>query len=165
MPNNRCLAVYNQKEKMMFKHILVPTDGSALSGKVVDQAVQVAKALGARITAVHVVGNYRPVVHEGGFYIPEIPELRKLFEEETSGHAKKVLDAVKKVAETAGVDCDAVAMTGDIPYDMIIKQANKAKCDLIMMASHGRKGLQSILLGSETSKVLTHSKIPVLVVR
>lgn len=149
----------------MFKHILVPTDGSALSSKVVKQAVQLAKELGARVTALHIVGNFRPVVHEGGFFMPEIPELRKRFEEETSGHAKKVLDAVKKVAETAGVDCDAVAMTGDIPYDMIIKQANKAKCDLIMMASHGRRGLQGILLGSETQKVLTHSKIPVLVCR
>lgn len=149
----------------MFKHILVPTDGSSLSRKVVDLAVQVAKALGARITAVHVVGNYRSVLRDDGFFMPEIPELRKRFEEETSGHAKKILGAVKKVAETAGVECNAVTMTGNVPYEMIIMQAKKAKCDLIIMASHGRRGLQGILLGSETQKVLTHSKIPVLVCR
>jgi nucleotide-binding universal stress UspA family protein len=123
----------------MFKHILVPTDGSALSSKVVKQAVQLAKGLGTRVTALHIVGNYRPVVHDGSFFMPEIPDLRKRFEEATSGHVKKILSAVKKVAEAAGVECNTVAMNGDVPFEMIIKQAKKAKCDLIMMASHGRK--------------------------
>ncbi len=79
--------------------------------------------------------------------------------------AKKMLDAHKADALSSGVACDTVTAISGRPYDAIIKQAKKAKCDLIMMASHGRKGLSSILLGSETAKVLTHSTIPVLVVR
>ena len=149
----------------MFKHILVPTDGSALSSMVVSKAVAVAKALGARITAVHLAGHYRPVLHDDGFFMPEVPELRKRFEEETSGRTTKLLGAVKKVALAAGVPCNTVAMKGDLPYNGIIKEAKRAKCDLIMMASHGHKGLKGVLLGSETQKVLTHSKIPVLVYR
>jgi nucleotide-binding universal stress UspA family protein len=97
--------------------------------------------------------------------MPEVPELRKRFEEETSGRTTKLLGAVKKIALAAGVPCNTVAMKGDLPYDGIIKEAKRAKCDLIMMASHGHKGLKGVLLGSETQKVLTHSKIPVLVYR
>ena len=149
----------------MFKHILVPTDGSALSGKAVKQAVQMAQAFGARITALHVVPSYRPVVLDGGFFMPAIPELKKRLEEETSKFSKKVLAAARKVADKDGVQCDTVTVTGNIPYESIIKQAVKANCDLIVMASHGRRGLDGILLGSETQKVLTHSKIPVLVCR
>jgi nucleotide-binding universal stress UspA family protein len=115
--------------------------------------------------AVHVVGSYRPVLHDDEFFMPQTPELKRRFEDETLRHSKKVLGAVKNSAEKAGVKCDAVTVAGDIPYEIIIEQAKKAKCDLIVMASHGRRGLQGILLGSETQKVLTHSKISVLVCR
>jgi len=127
----------------MYKHILVPTDGSPLSAKAVKQAVAFAKSVGAKITALHVSQEFRQMMDEG----------------------YALLDGVKSSANAADVQCDGVAVVNNLPYDAIIKQAKKAKCDLIMMASHGRKGLSSILLGSETAKVLTHSKIPVLVVR
>jgi nucleotide-binding universal stress UspA family protein len=97
--------------------------------------------------------------------MPEIPALKKRFEEEEAVRAKKILGSVKEAARTAGVECEVVAATGDVPYAVIINQATKFKCDLIIMASHGRRGLEGILLGSETQQVLTHSKIPVLVCR
>jgi nucleotide-binding universal stress UspA family protein len=149
----------------MFKHILLATDGSKLSNNAAKQAIALAKALGAKITAVNVVGEYHLRLQDEGFLIPEIPALRKRFEEAEAAHAKKILDAVRKSASGAGVECNTVAPTSDVPYDAIIKQARKSGCDVIIMASHGRKGLQGLLLGSETVKVLTHSTIPVLVCR
>jgi nucleotide-binding universal stress UspA family protein len=149
----------------MFKHILVATDGSALSTKGVRQTIKVAKAVGAHITAVHVVGTYNVLFQDEGFAMPDIPAWRKLFEDRMATHAKEVLGPVKEAADKAGVKCETVVAHGDMPYEMIIKQAKKSRCDLIMMASHGRKGMQRLLLGSETAKVLTHSRIPVLVVR
>ena len=148
----------------MYKHILVPTDGSKLSTKAVKQAVAFAKTIGARITAVHVSDEYRAVMDEG-FVLPAFATLKKRFEEMNVQRSNAVLKQVKAAAEAAGVACQSVAVTNNLPYDAIIQQAKKHKCDLIMMASHGRKGLSSVLLGSETAKVLTHSKIPVLVVR
>ena len=148
----------------MYKHILVPTDGSKLSTKAVKQAVAFAKTIGARITAVHVSDEYRAVMDEG-FVLPAFATLKKRFEEMNVQRSNAVLKQVKAAAEAAGVACQSVAVTNNLPCDAIIQQAKKHKCDLIMMASHGRKGLSSVLLGSETAKVLTHSKIPVLVVR
>ncbi len=148
----------------MYKHILVPTDGSPLSAKAVKQAVAFAKSVGAKITAIHVSQEYRAMMDEG-FAVPAFASFKKRFEDESAKRSNALLDAVKSSARAAGVECDGVAVVNDLPYESIIKQAKKAKCDLIMMASHGRKGLQSILLGSETAKVLTHSTIPVLVVR
>jgi nucleotide-binding universal stress UspA family protein len=149
----------------MFKHILLPTDGSKLSDKAVIQAIEVAKAFGAKLTAVHIVGSYQPVLAGEGFEMPGVQALKKRFEEEEAGRAKKILSSVKDAAKTAGVKCDVIVATSDTPYEMIIDQATRFKCDLIVMASHGRRGLQGVLLGSETQKVLTHSKIPVLVCR
>jgi nucleotide-binding universal stress UspA family protein len=149
----------------MFKHILLPTDGSKLSDNAVKQAIEVAKAFGARITAVHVVGNYHLLQPDEGFVLPEIPAMTKRFAEEEAIRAKKVLGSVKETVQMAGVHCDVIVATGDVPYEMIIDQATRFDCDLIVMASHGRRGLEGILLGSETQKVLTHSRIPVLVCR
>ena len=148
----------------MYKHILVPTDGSPLSGKAVKQALAFAKSVGARVTALHVSQEYRQMMDEG-FALPAMSPFKKRFEAEAAKRSNALLDGVKSSATAANVECDGVAVINNLPYDAIIKQAKKAKCDLIMMASHGRKGLSSILLGSETAKVLTHSKIPVLVVR
>lgn len=148
----------------MYKHILLPTDGSKLSAKAVRQAVRFAQSIGAKLTAIHVSVAYRGMMDEG-FAVPAVSAYKKRFEEQSAKHSKALLDEVKSAAQAAGVACDGVAVISDFPYDAIIKQAKKAKCDLIMMASHGRKGLSSLLLGSETSKVLTHSTIPVLVVR
>lgn len=149
----------------MFKHILLPTDGSKLSDNAVKQAIEVAKAFRARITALNVVGSHHLVQPDEGFAFPEIPALTKRFEEEETVRAKKILASVKETVQMAGVNCDVIVATGDVPYEMIIDQATRFDCDLIVMASHGRRGLEGILLGSETQKVLTHSKIPVLVCR
>jgi nucleotide-binding universal stress UspA family protein len=151
----------------MFKHILLPTDGSKLSNTGVKEAIKLAGALRAKITAIHVVGNYHQHIHnwDDGFMTPEILALRKDFENRAAAHAKTILDLVRAAAARAGVKCDTVVATGDLPYEMIIRQAKKSKCDLIMMASHGRSGIKGLLLGSETVKVLTHSRIPVLVLR
>lgn len=148
----------------MFKHILLPTDGSKLSDRAVQRGVEFAKEIKARITAIHVVPEFRMVVEEG-FVSPMSAELKQRFEKESQVHARKMLAKVEKLAGEAGVPCESVAMVSDFPYQQIIETAKKKKCDLIMMASHGRRGLSSLLLGSETAKVLTHSKIPVLVVR
>ena len=149
----------------MYKHIRLPTDGSKLSDKGVRQAIKMARALRAKITAVHVVGNYQPVLDQDEGFRPVIPAMRKAFEDRAAAYAMRILGPVKAAASKSGVKCDTVVATGDLPYEMIIKQARKSGCDLIMMASHGRSGIKALLLGSETAKVLTHSRIPVLVVR
>lgn len=148
----------------MYKHILLPTDGSKLSAKAMKQGIQLAKSLRAKVTVVHVMPGYQAVLDES-FAGPSVVNFQRQFDAESQKRAKKILSAVKAEATAAKVACECVAVTSGAPYDAIIRQAKKAKCDLITMASHGRKGLSSLLLGSETAKVLTHSKIPVLVVR
>jgi len=150
----------------MFKHILFPTDGSPLSGVALAKAALLARVLASKFTAITVVGGYRPVFESTeGFLMPEMKMLRKRFEEEEAARATKILDEVKKIAAGLGVECAAVIATSDLPYRAIIEQAEKSGCDLIVMASHGRRGLEGVLIASETLKVLTHSKIPVLVCR
>ncbi|MCX8145252.1 MAG: universal stress protein [Azovibrio sp.] len=147
----------------MFKHILVPTDGSQLSQNTVQRAVAFAKETGARITAFFAKPEY-PVTYfgEGALIDPTTPEK---FAEMADQQANEILGYVKDVCAQAGVECQTMSTTSDIPYEAIIEAAEKAGCDLIFMASHGRKGISGLLLGSETNKVLTHSKIPVLVCR
>ena len=149
----------------MFQHILVPTDGSEISDKAIRQAIELARALGARITALHIVNELHLHLPDEGFPIPELPALKRRYADDAAAHAKTILGSVKEAAKIAGIECDVATATSDTPYEMIIDQATRFKCDLIVMASHGRRGLQGILLGSETQKVLTHSKIPVLVCR
>ena len=99
------------------------------------------------------------------FALPTSADLKKRYEREAKARAEKLLQKITARAEAMMVKCEGVVIVGDVPYEHIIETAKKRKCDLIMMASHGRRGLSGLLLGSETSKVLTHSKIPVLVVR
>ncbi|HXF66041.1 MAG TPA: universal stress protein [Burkholderiales bacterium] len=146
----------------MFKHILLPTDGSPLSDKAIKRGIEFAKKIGARVTAIHVVPEFKIIADES---IALNPALKKRFEEESRARAQKMLDAIARAAKAKGVRCATLTAVSDLPYQQIIAGAQKNKCDLIMMASHGRRGLSSLLLGSETAKVLTHSKIPVLVVR
>lgn len=148
----------------MFKHLLLPTDGSKLSDRAIKRGFAFAKSIKAKVTVTHVVPEFRMVVEEG-FVSPLAAELKTRYETESRTHAEIMLAKVKKQAAAAGVKCETVAVTSDYPYQQIIETAKKRKCDLILMASHGRRGLSSLLLGSETAKVLTHSKIPVLVVR
>lgn len=150
----------------MYKNILVPTDGSKLSVAAVKQAVKFAGSIGAKITVLHVTPEYQMFLDEG-FVVPGTtsPSLKEQFKEQAAARSKEILDAVRAEAAAGGVRCEGVSVASSSPYDSIIEQARKSKCDLIMMASHGRRGLSGLLLGSETSKVLVHSKIPVLVVR
>ncbi|MDB5863150.1 MAG: hypothetical protein JWO70_956, partial [Betaproteobacteria bacterium] len=126
--------------------------------------IELAGSLGARVTSVHVIPEFRIMADES-FVLPNTVELKRRYEKESKVRAEKLLDRIGERAQAAGVKYEGVAVTGDVPYEQIIETAKKRKCDLILMASHGRRGLSGLLLGSETSKVLTHSKIPVLVVR
>ena len=149
----------------MFKHILVPTDGSPLSLKAAKAAAELAKVHKAKVTAIHVMAPYvPPTAGDGIMYYPESfspEEYRKAVQKE----AKKALGKVEALAARAKVRFDSLAVTHDQPWESIVNAAKKAKCDVIVMASHGRRGIAGLLLGSETTKVLTHSRIPVLVCR
>lgn len=147
----------------MFKHILVPTDGSPLSQETVKRAVSFASEAGCRITFFYAKPEYPVAFYgEGALIDPTTPEK---FAEMASQQAQTVLDDCISQAEAGGVVSAAASDTSDIPYEAIIAAAEKAGCDLIFMASHGRRGISGLLLGSETQKVLTHSRIPVLVYR
>jgi nucleotide-binding universal stress UspA family protein len=147
----------------MFKHILVPTDGSPRSLRTAKAAVRFAKASGARITAFFATPEFRPDI-TGDFFPPSfvsLPEYRKGLK----ATADKYLGQVQQLADAAEVPCATAGASSDSPYQAIIKAAEANKCDLIFMASHGRRGLASLLIGSETTKVLAHCKLPVLVYR
>ncbi len=145
----------------MYQHILVPTDGSKLSDAAVKEAVGLAKLLDAKVTLLHVVPEkIWPVYAESAVLIENYS--RNEMRAESKRQAEVLLE---KAAKKAGVAVNTVQMFSDVPYEAIIKTATKQKCDLIVMSSHGRKGFAGFLLGSETQKVLTHSKVPVLVVR
>jgi nucleotide-binding universal stress UspA family protein len=148
----------------MFKHLLVPTDGSDLAAKAAAQAVAIAKALKAKVTAFHAYPEYRAIVlYE---YVGPIEGMsRKEYLAAAKATAENYLAQVTKPARAAGLEVDGIAVGSDYPHEAIIRTARRQKCDLIVMASHGRRGVPGLLLGSVTQKVLTHSKIPVLVVR
>ncbi|MBI1396553.1 MAG: universal stress protein [Betaproteobacteria bacterium] len=147
----------------MYKRILVPVDGTPLSKKAIREALKIAKLSGAKVTGFFSPPEYEVLIY--GEYFP--PDLlpREEYEARAKKNAEKILSTVRKEAETAGVACDTFHEPSRMPWEAIIEAARKKRCDLIVMASHGRKGLTGVLLGSETTKVLTHSKIPVLVVR
>ena len=147
----------------MYKHILVPTDGSKAASRAAAAAVKLAAAFGARVTALFVAPPPTPVVYER--FVPvklTTTETHARMIEEAS---QRYLGAVEKAADAAGVNCDTVQVTGDFPADAILEVAAKRKCDLIVMGSRGHRGLAGVLLGSETQKVLAEAKIPVLVHR
>jgi nucleotide-binding universal stress UspA family protein len=145
----------------MFKHILLPTDGSELSEIAVDNGIRCARDIHARVTGFHVVPEFHVITYQ----VEMIEDTRERFAEHCKAHAAEYLAAIEKKAEAAGVSCATAYVTSDRPYEAIIRAAEERGCDLILMASHGRSGVKGILLGSETMKVLTHSRIPVLVYR
>jgi nucleotide-binding universal stress UspA family protein len=146
----------------MFKNILIPTDGSEQSQRAVRMGVELAKLHGARVTGIHVIPDYHLLIaYEGAFD----PVTEERIEEEARARAESYLAFIRKTAGDAGIACDTVCETSDHPYDAILKTADAKRCDLILMTSHGRKGLAAVLLGSETRKVLTHTSVPVLIVR
>jgi nucleotide-binding universal stress UspA family protein len=146
----------------MYRHILIPTDGSELAHKAVIQGLSLAKAVGAKVTALTV---------EDTFDIYDVPPSRvdlmsNAFEEYTKNsraHAAAILDGVADEAKAAGVQCKTMQVIQDHPSEAIIATAKEKGCDLIVMASHGRTGIAAVALGSVTAKVLSHTTIPVLV--
>ncbi|MEW6690263.1 MAG: universal stress protein [Pseudomonadota bacterium] len=147
----------------MYKHILVPTDGSELSRKAVEAALEFARETRARVTAFTAVPEYQ---------IPSEVELMsrravslESYEQQAKRIAHDTLQPVESSARAAGVDCDTDFTLSDQPYEAIIRAAQKHGCDLIFMASHGRRGISALIHGSQTQGVLTHSTIPTLVYR
>jgi len=144
----------------MISKILVPTDGSELSVKAIRGAVELAKKLGAKIVGMTAIEPYSYSTMSE--YRPESFEA---FEKRTEAIAKERLRQVESIAKAAEVEVETSVSKSFSPYEAIIEAATEAGCDAIFMASHGRRGLNAILLGSETQKVLTHSNIPVMVYR
>ena len=145
----------------MYKNILIPTDGSELAGKAVEHGIALAKAIGARLTVLTVLPPFHTITIDTQM-LEDTPAQYKTRMEK---HAMLTLGAVAKAAQAAGVACETVQVEHEHPYQGIIDTAKSKGCDLVVMASHGRRGVSAIVLGSETVKVLTHSKIPVLVHR
>ncbi|HXW24763.1 MAG TPA: universal stress protein [Xanthobacteraceae bacterium] len=145
----------------MYRNILIPTDGSELSKKAIEHGVALAKALGAKVTAVTVTMPFHIFALEPAAAIGSLES----YAQRAGERAANVLAVVTEAAAAAGVTCDAVSVEHEHPYRAIIDTATRRGCDLIVMASHGRRGVSAIVLGSETVKVLTHSAVPVLVYR
>ena len=145
----------------MFKHILLPTDGSELSEAANQQGIRFAKSIGAKVTGLCVMPLQHPFFYETEIPMDALEQAAKRYKELAETH----LAAIEKEAKAAEVACEVVYEKNDYPYEAIIRVAEQKGCDLIMMASHGRRGVGAFLIGSETQKVLTHSKIPVLVYR
>jgi nucleotide-binding universal stress UspA family protein len=147
----------------MFKHILIPTDGSALSEGTVARAVSFAREANARVTFFYAQPDFpMPIYGEGALIDPTTPEQ---FAKSAAAEAERILERAKSMAAAEGVNADTDTVVSEVPYEAIIDAADRHGCDLIFMASHGRRGIAGLLLGSETQKVLTHSKTPVLVYR
>ena len=147
----------------MYKHILVATDGSALSEKMLAPAVALARALRARITGVHVYPANLPVFTGEAAWIDQ--RLQDRLREAAMEDGNRYLDRVEQAAGAAGVACERALVAADHVWRGIIDTAQARGCDLIVMAAHGRRGAAAVLLGSETNRVLVHSTIPVLVYR
>jgi nucleotide-binding universal stress UspA family protein len=144
----------------MFKHFLIATDGSPLSENAARSAVQLAQSLSARVTAVIVSEPFHVFTTDYG-----ITNTIDAYNGECESRARRSLDVVRKAAESAAVAFEGIHVYHDQPYAAIIDVADKKACDVICMASHGRKGVAGLVLGSQTVKALTHSKIPVVVWR
>jgi nucleotide-binding universal stress UspA family protein len=145
----------------MYTNILIPTDGSELAGKAVQHGIALAKRIGAKVTVLTVLPPFHVFTTDPQM-IEDTPALYKARMQE---HAEEILGTVARAAQAAGAACEMVHVEHEHPYQAIIDTAVSKGCDLIVMASHGRHGISAIILGSETLKVLTHSKIPVLVHR
>jgi nucleotide-binding universal stress UspA family protein len=145
----------------VYTNILIPTDGADLAQKAVEHGVRLAKALGARVTAVTVTEPF----HLFSLAPSQLEYTRSEYKKHTDAIAAKALGAVSAAADRAGVACETVHVEHEHVFRAIIDAARARGCDLIAMASHGRHGVAAVVLGSETVKVLTHSQIPVLVYR
>ncbi|MGN5478610.1 universal stress protein [Cupriavidus basilensis] len=145
----------------MFKHLLLAVDGPVLAEAAFHKALVLARDMNARATAVRVCPNYQVLTYQ----VEMLTDTREAYVKAGWEEATRYLNGLVQGAGAAGVPCDTTYVVNDHPYEAIIKTAEDKGCDLIVMASHGRRGVQGLLIGSETLKVLTHSKIPVLVYR
>lgn len=145
----------------MFQDILLSTDGSRLSRAAIQKGIQLAKSVKAKITGISVMPESKFYLYETDVNVQEKEKIAKQHQQQ----ANRNLAVIEDAAKAAGVPCETLCGISDHPYEAIISVAEKNGCDLIMMASHGRSGVKALLLGRETQKVLTHSKIPVLVFR
>jgi nucleotide-binding universal stress UspA family protein len=145
----------------MYKHILIPTDGSVLSAKAIEQGIGLAKSLGAQVTGITVSSPF----HTFALDSLMVSDTAERYKKDCEDRAEKFLGAITGAARAAGIQARAAHVVADHPYEAIMDTARSNGCDLIVMASHGRKGASALVLGSETHKILTHSKIPVLVCR
>jgi nucleotide-binding universal stress UspA family protein len=148
----------------MFKHILVPTDGSDLSQETARQAVAFAKHLNARITAYHAKPDLAAAYFYGEEAQTETPSFEQI-DQQLDKEVQKNLGFVFALCKDSGVPCNILATSSNSPYEAIVDAAVQSGADLIFMASHGRKGIRARILGSETLRTLTHSHVPVLVYR
>lgn len=145
----------------MFRHLLLPTDGSSAAQTAAARALALAAEIGARVTALHVIQPFELFA-----YAPDmLGEAQVQYEKTAAIHARELLDELAAQAKTAGVELAPLVVSHAHPHEAIIDTARAHDCDLIVMGSHGRRGLSAVLLGSETQKVLTHCQRPVLVIR
>jgi nucleotide-binding universal stress UspA family protein len=148
----------------MFRHILVPTDGSKLALKGIKSGMRLARALGARVTGVYVIPPYLPPMYgEAAVYVPGLSA--REYKRNGMRAARRALEPVIAAARSAGVPFVTKTVYSAPAWEGILRAARSGRCDAVVMASHGRGGLGGLILGSETQRVLAHSKIPVLVVR
>jgi nucleotide-binding universal stress UspA family protein len=146
----------------MYRKILLPTDGSALCESAAQKGIEFAKFAGASVVAFHAIPATSYLIYtEAG----PSDVLAEQFEREAKMRGQQLVDSLENSARQAGVPCETLLATNDHPWEGIIAAANQKNCDLIFMASHGRRGFTAMLLGSETARVLTHTKIPVMVYR
>lgn len=147
----------------MFKHILIPTDGSEVAAKAIGAGVALAKEMGAKVTGLYAEEPRAPHLHADGYAVEQ--QLLEEFERRAREYAERSVGEIEKAARAAGVAFEPVVKRSSRPYEAIIEAARDGSCDAIFMASHGHRGLAGLLLGSVTQQVLTHSSIPVLVFR
>lgn len=147
----------------MFKRILMPTDGSELSRRSIKKGVAFAQEIQAEVIGFYCFEDYRGLMFTE--YVPTALPTEEEFLDQAKRSAAKHLAFIEKAAQAAGVTCRTDFEVGMAPWEAIVEAARRKRCDLIFMASHGRKGLAGLLLGSQTQKVLTHSRVPVLIHR
>jgi nucleotide-binding universal stress UspA family protein len=145
----------------MYRNVLLPTDGSELASKAITDGIALAKEMGAKVTILTVTRPFHVITTDPAM----LEDTPAQYKTRIEAYAAKTLLAASETAKAAGVACDTAQIEGEHPYQSIIDTAASKGCDLIVMASHGRRGIAALVLGSETIKVLTHSKIPVLVHR
>lgn len=145
----------------MFKHILIPTDGSELSNIAIINGVEFAQEINAKVTGITVTAPF----HVFAVETLQVGDTAECYSTDVAAIAARHLNVIKDAAAKAGVDCELVQRSSEHPYEEIVSVAQERGCDVIFLASHGRRGVRALIMGSETHKVLTHSKIPVLVYR